>query len=657
MVDPEGQPEAAQPEAAPPDAAPPDAAPPDVAPLGDWPAVAYWAAASPPPSRPGELPPTQPPPEPPPTQLAPGPPALPWTRAYELPTARKVVSSGLQLAVASSAPIRRASIYIGLLVLGAFGPAILAILLTLGRLGDQGLELLGTALFAPEFAEVPDPALQGVILALALVLLLGLLLFMAISIDAQVIAIALLGARASDQPLRLWEAIVRARQTFWRMVGAGSVVGLVSLFIQLVLLSVFASVTSSQEAVSLVTSLIVTVILAPFAYVSAGIVLGDVGAMEALSRSWRLYNARKRLALVVVLFTLITSAIQLFALGAGLDLVFRAGELLDVSLTEGALAFATAAALILATVVAYGSLTFTIGAIVSAPQVTGFLGLTFFSGGLDKARADAARPPKGFRWVTRPMLAVMAAIALLTAVEVPAINSIVPPPVDPIVGWVRGLAAERPELIDVYGTPAVVDDPASDVVGVGAGVADIVLAEYAFVPDVPDWLIEDGFDCANARVACSAGDRGTAAFENGALLFLHRASVPVDTDPSGLAAVALLAVEGDRLSPRDPEEPFAAASHAFVVSLGSESRVEALEFNGTRFAAKRTSVRATWSGADVFTIVPFDAYRSQPIGWDVVLLQDGGSGVIASRDTIRAEPGGRLRDWDFAAWLYVDVYE
>ena len=74
-------------------------------------------------------------------------------------------------------------------------------------------------------------------------------------------------------------------------------------------------------------AIIATIVVAPLAYVSTSIVLGDVGAIEALSRSWRLYRARRLLAVVVVLFTLVTSAIQLFALRAGLDLVVRAGEL------------------------------------------------------------------------------------------------------------------------------------------------------------------------------------------------------------------------------------------------------------------------------------------------------------------------------------------
>ncbi len=71
-----------------------------------------------------------------PATQAPQPPG--WTRAFELPTAGKVVGAGLHLAATSSAAIRRASLYIGLLALGAFGPAAVLMLVGIGRLlGDR----------------------------------------------------------------------------------------------------------------------------------------------------------------------------------------------------------------------------------------------------------------------------------------------------------------------------------------------------------------------------------------------------------------------------------------------------------------------------------------------------------------------------------------
>ena len=589
---------------------------------------------------------------------APGPPeTTPGAAApYEIPSARKVVSSGLALSLASTADLRRGSIYIGLLVLGAFGPALVAFLMTLGRLGEGAGDALGMLLFAPEEMAITQPELGGVLLVLMLVAIGGLALFGAISVDAQSMAIAILGGRASGSPLRLWESIRRARQVFWRIAGAGFLVGVISLIFQGVLLEALSAFSRSDTTLSLVTAIVATVLLAPFAYVSTGIVLGDVGAIETLSRSWRLFRARPALALVVVLFTLVTEAIQLFALGAGLDLVVRAGELLQVSLTESALAFLVAVALILAAIVAFGSLSFTVAAIVSAPQVTGFLGLTFFSGGLDRARGETQKPPPGFRWITRPMLALMVVMALVVGLEIPAINAIPAVQVDPMVSWLRGQATGQPLLLDIQGTPAAIDDPAGDVIGAATDAADMVLAEMAFLGDVPAWLLEDGFGCDRSDVACSAGDRGIAAFDDGALLFLHRLSAPLPDGSSALRVAVLLDVEGDRRAPRGGHGPYAGASRSFVTSLGSEPRVEARTWTGTTWRTDQSSVRSTWSETDVVTIVPFEAYGAQPIGWDLVTVMEVG-GNITSRDTARLGDGDALLEWDFGAQVFIDELE
>ncbi|HUQ44102.1 MAG TPA: hypothetical protein VM451_06795 [Candidatus Limnocylindria bacterium] len=381
-------------------------------------------------------------------------------KVYELPTARKVVSSGLVLSLASSSELRRASIYIGVLILAAFGPAALAVLMTLGRLGDSAGDVVSTLLFSPEVLAETQPEVGGVLLVLMFVLIGGLVSYIAITVDAGIIAIAILGGRAADRPIRLWEAIVRARQSFWRIAGAGFLVGLISGIVQLVVTAVVALFSQSQETSSVITAIVSTIAVAPFAYVSAGIVLGDVGAVEALSRSWRLFRVRPWLAVIVVLFTLVTSAIQLFALSAGLDLILRASDALHVSVTEGAVPFAAATVLMLAAITAFGSLLFTIGAIVSAPQVTGFLGLTFFSGGLDKARSPEPRPPRGFRWVTRPMLALIIGTTAVIGLEIPAINSIEPSPVGATLSPPGGIAAPNEQVSSGTGRLARCSIPA-----------------------------------------------------------------------------------------------------------------------------------------------------------------------------------------------------
>jgi hypothetical protein len=56
--------------------------------------------------------------------------------------------------------------------------------------------------------------------------------------------------------------------------------------------------------------------------------------------------------------------------------------------------------------------------------VAAFLGLTFYSGGLDRARTDGAVRPRGFRWVTVPMVAFMAGLLILAALQLPGISAI-----------------------------------------------------------------------------------------------------------------------------------------------------------------------------------------------------------------------------------------
>ena len=190
---------------------------------------------------------------------------------------------------------------------------------------------------------------------------------MAISIDAQAMAIAILGGRASDQPLRLWEAVVRARQVFWRLAGAGFLVGLASTIVTLVVVLPFIRPLDSNTGLTFIASMIGALVVMPFAFSSAGIVLGDVGAIESLRRSVALFRARPRISLVVTLFTLVTSAIQTFAISAGADAAIRVGELMHLNLEQGGLPLIITAVIVLAFIVAFGSLTFTIAAIVAAP--------------------------------------------------------------------------------------------------------------------------------------------------------------------------------------------------------------------------------------------------------------------------------------------------
>ncbi len=583
-------------------------------------------------------------------ESTPQPAALP--EAFALPSARKVVSSGLQLALTSTSELRRASIYIGLLVLGAFGPAIIALLLIVGHLGDLAGEILGAMLLNEAFAPPTQAALEAALLVVAIEALIGLALFLTISIDAQVMAIAILGGRASDRPLRLWEAITRARQTFWRMAGAGTLIGIASAIVQLLLLGALGGLSQSAETANVVSSLIATILVAPLAYVATSIVIGDVGAMEALSRSWRLFRVRKGLAVVVVLFTFVTSAIQLFALSGGLDLVFRAAEVLHVSVTEGALAFATAVVLILAAVVAYGSLTFTISAIVSAPQVAGFLGLTFYSAGLDKARLDAAKPPPGFRYVSRPMAIAMVALGGIVALQIPAINAIPPVPSSGLVEQLRQQAAVESEDIGVRGYPDLVDDPVGDLTGSGPADIDIVRAEGTYLVFAPPWVLAP-FACDDPAVACGT-ERDVTGFEEGAYTFLVRVGGPLVADPSRTVTILVSLPDEVTAFRRDGEEPYGGASRIYVTQPGAPAMVTSSRSAGDHFTPVTTAARARWAGTDVVMLIPIGELPGGPMAWDVVTLLTDPDGAVASRDTLRPEWDDYLPSWTYSSILIED---
>jgi hypothetical protein len=330
--------------------------------------------------------------------------ATPILRTYELPGARSVVTYGLQLASAGTAELRRASLYIGLLTLGLLGPGLLYGLALLVHFRVTEIQSF-QGLFSDRFAVASLLGFE----ALAGGALIG---WLVVTIDARVIAIALLAARAGDQALTLRQATIRARQVFWRMVAGSLFVGVLSLGSQLIVLALLGNLDGSSQGAALLAAFIATLVVTPFGYVATGIVLGDVGAWESVRRSIRLARARPTIAVVVALFTFAASAIQTFALSAGLDLVGRVGEFLHLGVDAGWFALALLVVAILAFVIALGSLVFTISAIVAAPQVAAFLGLTFYSGGLDRARrADAEGRPM-FRWITRSMLAWMAILAI-----------------------------------------------------------------------------------------------------------------------------------------------------------------------------------------------------------------------------------------------------
>ena len=136
------------------------------------------------------------------------------------------------------------------------------------------------------------------------------------------------------------------------------------------MLIIFGNAQELDFAVSLVISVLIS---APLVYVPAGIILGEVGVFEAIARSFRLVWMRKRLAIVVTLFGVLSQFIILLGLSTGLDVIARL--VIGAGLADAfprPLVVPIAAALVFA----LGTLTFLVEAIAAAPAVHAFAALT-----------------------------------------------------------------------------------------------------------------------------------------------------------------------------------------------------------------------------------------------------------------------------------------
>ena len=287
--------------------------------------------------------------------------------------------------------MRRASFYVGLIVLGTAGPL---------ALGLWGSLLTGDDVCRPRpgrkrcdhgLDRAPDARCSspGVVVA---------------SVESTAVAIALLGGAFAGRPVTIREAVQRSRMTFWLLVVASLVVSIPTVIIQ--------EVIGQETQVGLVAGLVVgTLIQAPFVYAQAGIVLGGVGPIEALKRSVRIVRARKVAAIVLAILPSVYWLLILLGFGAGVDLAIRAIDALGLGADSGPAGVALVTVLIVMVAFALGTLLFTVTAIIYAPQAVMFVGLTRATMGLDRVRPggdhDVDRPAPGrpaFRWLTRPMV-------------------------------------------------------------------------------------------------------------------------------------------------------------------------------------------------------------------------------------------------------------
>ena len=361
---------------------------------------------------------TEPEPEPPlePLPVEPAPVEPPPSPFAGLPTGpSSVVVGTFDLLTRTSADIRRGSFYVGLIVLGTVAPLVLL---------AWGLGVATAGLTAEEAIDVARGPVDVWLLVAGILAVCGALVAV---IESRALAIALLGARLEGRPFRVRDGVTRSRMVFWRVFAALLLINGPLAILQFALSQWLADAFHGQSEITTFTPAIIAAIVGtPFAYVTAGIVLGDVGAIEATRRSIRLFSVRRRSALVVSLFSFAAQLLTSIGFVSGLDIVARVFEVLGLGPTSGDVGVAVTTALVVIIVFAFGTLIFTVAAIAAAPQVLMFLALTHATPGLDRVTERPIEPVQAswasgpgpdrrrFRWLTRPMLVAMIAGAVTT---------------------------------------------------------------------------------------------------------------------------------------------------------------------------------------------------------------------------------------------------
>jgi hypothetical protein len=337
-----------------------------------------------------------------------------------------VIVGTFDLLTRASVDIRRGSFYIGLIVLGTVAPVVLL---------AWGLQVATAGLSERDTMAVAQGPIGAWLGGASLLAVTGALVAI---VESRSVAVALLGARLEGRPLQVREGVQRSRMVFWHVVAATLLISGPLTVVQYAVAGWLATVFHGVSEVTTFSAAIVAAILGtPFAYVTVGIVLGDVGAIEATRRSIRLFLVRRRSALVVSLFAFAAQLLTGIGLGSGLDLVLRVFEALGLGPASGDVGVAVTSALIVIIVFAFGTLLFTVTAIAAAPQVLMFLALTHATPGLAKVRAAGMQPQQPaqvgwgagpppirwrFRWLTRPMLLAMAIGAMTAAGGLASLN-------------------------------------------------------------------------------------------------------------------------------------------------------------------------------------------------------------------------------------------
>lgn len=321
---------------------------------------------------------------------------------------RGLIGRSLALATSASRRIRGASLYISLHYLALLAPVVILV----SVIADRRPALISAFVEGVTDARfTPDDAAAVTLLGLSiLVVFFGVV---ALAIECQALAVAVLGSTAVGRPLALREALRRSRQSFWRIFRASLITWLPLVVVgQVASGFLFGFLGPATETTALATTALTTLLGVPFAYTVTAIVLGDAGARGAVVRSVRLVRDNLRLALVVALVGAFATELSVFGFGAAVGLVGTVGQAVGLGFGSGPATTFLTLVVTLLVVASAGSLQLTVTAIVAAPQVTAFLALAAEATGLDRARETDSGIAVRVRWVTWPMLVGIAVTVL-----------------------------------------------------------------------------------------------------------------------------------------------------------------------------------------------------------------------------------------------------
>jgi hypothetical protein len=324
----------------------------------------------------------------------------------------EIISGGIDLNVGLTREIRRMSLFVGGLFLAALGPIAAIVIVRSVQLG--GFDWLVNSLTAPlGLGGITFPGTERAGLGpwAAIAAFIGGTCLVAISVDVQLMATALLGGRLSGHTLDLRQTVGLARQGFWRLIFASITVGLILIIPRQVLGSLL--IRGAEESRLALSTALDVLLSTPFAYVGAAVILARATPFAAVRQSWGMARRRWRLAFVIGIVNTAVSYLATFAIGVGLDILFRIATGLGIDRGLGPLQSVELVAIVAFAIVAIGSLTLTVAALSTAPQVIAWLGLGGpASGFVDPARDNPFRPPASTRLVSLPMqIALMAATA------------------------------------------------------------------------------------------------------------------------------------------------------------------------------------------------------------------------------------------------------